>query len=538
MTESGALVAASEAKPNVVEDADRKDRLKWLANLRWWAMSGTIVAAIMAAALDWNFVVPEGIAAGVALGVVVNFVLVIRARRERPVGPSELSLHSVADAMALTWLLAFSGGLANPISAMYSFHVVLGALLAGRVGAVVAGTASAFGVALLFGLEALGLLPSAPLHDIPAFLRVGALFILLAGLSYFALVLAARLREGRQVVQAERDRAQQSLALFFDSLDALQVGIEVPRADEGPLRNRFAEILVEKIGEETVRTEGRTTFVDNNGDSRIVECMKLMGEPEAQGGLAGAMLWVDRTDQLVVEQRHIMLERLATLGRALQGVAHELNTPLMTMQTLARDLLAALEDAPLSAEQRADISESTEIIVDEARRCRSLTQGLLATAHPDGAGLAGQTAAAVATRAIRLVGDGGKRVEVDIESLSAVLHSEADRVLQILMNLVQNALLATPTSVKTPVFVRGVVDGEHLVLTVEDRGEGIPASVRERLFEPFVTTRMSGEGTGLGLYTSLRIARDLGGDLTLEDGPMGGTIARLTLPLQAPSPVR
>ena len=307
-------------------EVERRERLRWLGALRWWAMTGAVVGAIMAAALDWSFVVPEGIAAGVVLGVVVNGVLLLRAGRARAVGPSELSLHSVADAMALTWLLAFSGGLANPISAAYSFHVVLGALLSGRTGALVAGAASTLGVASLFLLEAFSVLPSSPLVEIPSMLRLGALAILLLGLSYFALVLAARLREGREVVQAEKDRAEQSLALLFESLDALHVGIEVMREHEAPLRNRFAEDLLGQVGNHAVHSPEKMTFVDAEGDSRIIETVKL-SSVEAAKEASPAILWVDRTDQLVVEQRHIMLERLATLGRALQGVAHELNTP-------------------------------------------------------------------------------------------------------------------------------------------------------------------------------------------------------------------
>ena len=203
----------------------------------------------------------------------------------------------------------------------------------------------------------------------------------------------------------------------------------------------------------------------------------------------------------------------------------------MTMQTLARDLLAALEDVPLTQAQRADIQESTEILVDEARRCRALTQGLLATAHHESPRLNGHSAAEIVTRAARLVGDSGRRVDVDADSLAPILVREADRVLQVLMNLIQNALQASPDAERAVVTVRGeALPSGDFALRVQDRGEGIPPHIRERLFEPFVTTRASGEGTGLGLYTSLRIANDLGGSLALDPGPEGGTIATLILP--------
>jgi two-component system C4-dicarboxylate transport sensor histidine kinase DctB len=67
-----------------------------------------------------------------------------------------------------------------------------------------------------------------------------------------------------------------------------------------------------------------------------------------------------------------------------------------------------------------------------------------------------------------------------------------------------------------------------------DRGPGLPQEVREHLFEPFVTTRPMGEGTGLGLYTSHMIAHELGGALSLEDNAPRGTRATLTLPVRPP----
>ena len=153
----------------------------------------------------------------------------------------------------------------------------------------------------------------------------------------------------------------------------------------------------------------------------------------------------------------------------------------------------------------------------------------------------------IARRAVRLVApaDEGEGVRVDEDSLAVRCPGDGDRVLQVVMNLVQNALRATVDlrgDGKGPrVVVRAVVDksdagGDTVRLLVVDRGPGLPDEVRARLFEPFVTTRPVGEGTGLGLYTSQRIAHELGGALSLDDAPAGGTIATLTLsPAAAPA---
>jgi C4-dicarboxylate-specific signal transduction histidine kinase len=252
--------------------------------------------------------------------------------------------------------------------------------------------------------------------------------------------------------------------------------------------------------------------------------------------VARAYLTVDRTESLVVEQRHLLLERLATIGRAMQGVAHELNTPLTTMQTLAKDLRAVFAETALQDAVRKDVNESLELIIEETRRCRTLTQSLLATANDGSRSRGRQPALEVVRRALRVVGSDRAAVHVDEDSLGSVGDVDADRVLQIVLNLVQNALAATselPAHGDARVVVDAVVSEVPgvVVVRVSDRGPGLPAAVRARLFEPFVTTKA--EGTGLGLYTSQQLARELGGALSAADVEGGGTRMTLTLPRPA-----
>ena len=73
-------------------------------------------------------------------------------------------------------------------------------------------------------------------------------------------------------------------------------------------------------------------------------------------------------------------------------------------------------------------------------------------------------------------------------------------------------------------------EGNALVVTVDDDGPGVPSPIASHVFDPFFTTRPEGEGTGLGLFLSLRMAREAGGDLRLEDRPGGGARFILTMP--------
>ena len=88
-------------------------------------------------------------------------------------------------------------------------------------------------------------------------------------------------------------------------------------------------------------------------------------------------LYVDRTDTLLFEQKNLQLEQLVTLGRTLQSFAHELNTPLMTLNTLNQDVAHTLEKSALDHEIQKDILESLSLAGSELSRCQRLTHSLL-----------------------------------------------------------------------------------------------------------------------------------------------------------------
>ena len=538
-------------------EEQRRRGLRWLAGLRWWAATGAMVGVLVTIALSWDFVSTPAIVVGLVTMVAVNGVLLWRTRQDSAVGRNELLLHAVVDLVMLTWLLAWSGGVQNPLSASYSFQVVLGALLNGRRGALFSSVASLVCMLILFGLDQAGWLPMPALRNPPALLWAIALVTLVVGLGYLALVIAERSAREREGVKAQQQDAERALGLLLEMLTALRVGVEVQDRDgrtllqnEGNLAKvpsaaaaiqRALETLDVELpaaaGDIAGATMGRRTVerfsVAGPDGERVIE---LVGLKPSHPRVSQAFLTVDRTESLLVEQRHVMLERLATLGRAMQGVAHELNTPLTTMQTLAKDLRAALAATLLPATVRADVEESLALIIEETRRCRALTQSLLSTANESGRrrGLRAPLSE-VAHRATKMVGSSDGAVLIDDDSLRVVGDVDADRVLQILMNLIQNALAASidADGQGSLVTVSAQVAGGLARIRVRDRGAGVPERVRQRLFEPFVTTKT--EGTGLGLYTSQQLAREMGGALELRPALEGGTIAELTLPTPASS---
>ncbi|MEO8875140.1 MAG: ATP-binding protein, partial [Polyangiaceae bacterium] len=122
------------------------------------------------------------------------------------------------------------------------------------------------------------------------------------------------------------------------------------------------------------------------------------------------------------------------------------------------------------------------------------------------------------------------RVTIDLTKAPKSMQIDEARLTRALQNIVQNAILATPESEKIDLTI-SELSGD-VVLTVRDRGPGIPAGSEAHIFEPFMTTRV--RGTGLGLPVARRIAEQHRGTLVGENDPDGGAVFRLRFPRADP----
>ncbi|MGE3174152.1 MAG: sensor histidine kinase [Planctomycetota bacterium] len=245
--------------------------------------------------------------------------------------------------------------------------------------------------------------------------------------------------------------------------------------------------------------------------------------------------------------------RLADLGTLAAGVAHEINNPLAAIATCAEGLLRDQRSARVVTQgatadpqraaaggaadaRNADPSSRTreylEIIAKEAMRVRDTTARLLAFARPE----SGRREPVWLEREVRDVATmldhsatrADVRMELDLPaSPPPVLGDPAD-MRQVVFNLLKNALDASPPGSRIGVSLE--VRDEDLVLRVVDEGGGVPGALKERIFEPFVTTKAPGSGTGLGLAISHRIVTDHGGSLRVRDEPGGGACFELVMP--------
>jgi signal transduction histidine kinase len=233
------------------------------------------------------------------------------------------------------------------------------------------------------------------------------------------------------------------------------------------------------------------------------------------------------------QDRLVRSERLASVGRLAAGLAHELGNPLAALSAMA-DLLA---EGGLSEEETQDFLRRMR---NEADRMNRILRDLLAFARPAGAphvdeASPGDVASAVEDT-IALVAPQKAAQRLTIETRigpnlpHVVLSREA--LVQVVLNLLLNAADACPSGGK--VVVEATLVDAHVRLAVTDDGPGVAETVRARLFEPFVTTKDVGAGTGLGLAVCRGLVEGAGGTLDLDTQHAPGARFVLNLPVASP----
>jgi two-component system sensor histidine kinase HydH len=205
--------------------------------------------------------------------------------------------------------------------------------------------------------------------------------------------------------------------------------------------------------------------------------------------------------------------QLITLGEMSAVLAHEIRNPLAALKGHAQLLMERLGP---------DAGGKVERVVAEAKRLERLTEDLLRFVRSP-------QVEKSSTDPVALLADAAEAVDPDRIALDTALAParwalDGARLRQVLVNLLRNAMEASPDGAEASV---GREDGT-LVFRVRDHGAGLPAGEPERIFEPFYTTRA--QGTGLGLAVARRIVEQHGGTLTAATHPGGGAEFRVAIP--------
>ncbi|MFZ4736525.1 MAG: sensor histidine kinase [Bradymonadia bacterium] len=237
---------------------------------------------------------------------------------------------------------------------------------------------------------------------------------------------------------------------------------------------------------------------------------------------------LDEANRRLLEEKsqRIQVEKLSSLGLLAAGVAHEINNPLSGVLGCVK----ALRDGQVAPERREQYFDTVR---DGLDRIGQTVRGLLDYARQSPVQSVRVEVREVMEASVRLVHPAlhKKRIECDLEVEQDRFHVYADRsqLMQVLVNLLLNAVEASEPDTRLTLGC-AAAPGGFVVLTVRDRGTGIPEEILGRICDPFFTTKAEGLGTGLGLSVSLGIVRNHGGDLEFEPAPGGGTLVKLRLP--------
>lgn len=242
------------------------------------------------------------------------------------------------------------------------------------------------------------------------------------------------------------------------------------------------------------------------------------------GGVTGFL--VDREKREAQRLKH--MQEMAALGQAAAALAHEMKTPLIAIGGFAQQIYRTLED---DHPHRAKL----KIIVDQVAHMEQLMREVLDYVRPMQLRLERAYLREVVEEARSLASlfaeQSGVSLELELPPQPVEALIDKGRLRQVLLNLMQNAIQASPRGAR--VIVSTAREGDFGLITVGDQGCGIAAEDLARIFNPFFTTKR--QGTGLGLAVAQKIVQAHGGGIESRSAPGQGSSFTVRLPLAGPA---
>jgi signal transduction histidine kinase len=224
------------------------------------------------------------------------------------------------------------------------------------------------------------------------------------------------------------------------------------------------------------------------------------------------------------EDQLVQNEKLASLGKLVARVAHEINRAMTAVGKDVEDLSAQ----PTTDENR---QRMTTKIGDSARRTNGLVENMLSFAQEMPLHRASVDVRPLLESAVNLTRAGRRhsiRVEIQEEGAAAVVEGDANQLIQVFLHIIANAIDAMEGNEGGVLAIAIRAGQEHIEIGFVDTGSGLKDP--RRVFEPFYTTKLVGKGVGLGLSTCYGIIRQHGGEIDCRNRPEGGAVFRLVLP--------
>lgn len=253
---------------------------------------------------------------------------------------------------------------------------------------------------------------------------------------------------------------------------------------------------------------------------------------DEKGNLHSAVMYYrDITEEMRLRQEVIQQEKMAAIGMLAGGVAHEINNPLGGVLAFTQLIVKKFDEG---TEMHEDLKE----IERAATRCKKIVQELLDFSRVS------REKEKCLVYLNTLIEKVLPFIQMDIRSLNIDFKVNAqdhlppvmavpNRLQQVLLNLITNAIHAMPHGGKLFLSTFFEKKLNEVCFTVQDSGSGIPEEIKERIFEPFFTTKEPGKGTGLGLSISFRIIKENNGRIEVNSQVGKGSTFTVRLPAAA-----
>jgi two-component system NtrC family sensor kinase len=245
-----------------------------------------------------------------------------------------------------------------------------------------------------------------------------------------------------------------------------------------------------------------------------------------------------KTRELNRAHDHMLhVEKMASIGKMAAVVAHEVNNPLSGILTYAKLLRKWVASGQAEHEKRDEAMECLELIAAESRRCGDLVKNLLTLSRTAPMNVQSTDLRAVIDRCRLLVRHQLEQAGIELQlSLTEDLPRvpcDPAQMEQVFLALIMNAIDAMPRGGNLWIDTRLSNDETELTIQVRDDGAGIAPDILPQIFEPFLTTKESGRGVGLGLAISRGIVERHNGRIEVASELGRGTTFTVTLPAQA-----
>ena len=234
----------------------------------------------------------------------------------------------------------------------------------------------------------------------------------------------------------------------------------------------------------------------------------------------------DITERKIIEsqledQQKLVIQtsKMTALGEMASGIAHEINNPLGIINSLVSDIRDLYEFGQFEEKKALGIIEKIEFTIDRAAK---VINGLRAFARDTGnekvqRAKVKQILDAPLSFCSEKMKNHGVDLRLPVISEDLMIECQPIQISQVLINLLNNSYDAIQASAEKWIQIEANDLGSKVELSISDSGPGIPNEVKEKIFQPFFTTKAIGKGTGLGLSISKGILSKHGGSLRLDD---------------------